>query len=64
LKRIVLLSLFVISVVEFSLEHGRIDLVLMTSTSALLLWSAVYSFRRSHAMRKGGRQVAVKTRSH
>jgi hypothetical protein len=54
LKRIALLSLFFISFVEFFLEHGRIDLVLMTSTSALLLWSAVYSLRRSHTTRKRG----------
>ncbi len=60
LKRIALLSLFFISVVEFFLEHGRIDLVLMTSTAALLLWSAVYSLRRSHTTRKRGSQVAAK----
>jgi hypothetical protein len=39
--RIPLLALFYISVVEFTLDNARIDLVLMTATLAILLWGVL-----------------------
>jgi hypothetical protein len=39
--RIPLLALFFISVAEFSLEHSRIDLALMTGALTILLWGGL-----------------------
>jgi hypothetical protein len=40
-KRIPLLALFFVSVVEFALERARIDLVLMTGALTILLWGGL-----------------------
>ena len=39
--RIPLLALFFVSVVDFSLDRTRIDLVLMTGALAILLWGGL-----------------------
>jgi hypothetical protein len=41
--RIALLALFFVSVVGFTLEHARIDLVLVSASAlALLLWNGLW----------------------
>ena len=39
--RIPLLALFFLSVVDFSLDNARIDLLVMTAALALLLWGGL-----------------------
>ncbi len=60
MKRIVLLSLFFVSGAESYLEHNRIDFLLMTSTSALLIWSVIYSLHRSRAVRRQASRISAK----
>ena len=60
MKRIFLLALLFVSVAEFALEHGRIDLLLMTAALAFLLWSGLRALRRTHTARKQSSQVASK----
>jgi hypothetical protein len=48
-KRIPLLALFFVSVVEFAIEHARIDLVLMGAALAILLWGGLHSPRSRHS---------------
>jgi hypothetical protein len=48
-KRILLLALFFFSLMEFALEHARIDLLFMTVALAVLLWGGLHSLRRAHA---------------
>jgi hypothetical protein len=41
--RIALLALFFVSVVGFTLEHARIDLVLVSASAlAILLWNGLW----------------------
>ena len=39
--RIPLLALFFLSVVDFSLDNARIDLLVMTAALAMLLWGGL-----------------------
>jgi hypothetical protein len=39
--RIPLLALFFVSVVDFSLDNARIDLLVMTAALAMLLWGGL-----------------------
>jgi hypothetical protein len=39
--RIPLLALFILSVVDFSLDSARIDLLVMTAALAMLLWGGL-----------------------
>jgi hypothetical protein len=41
--RIPLLALFFVSVVDFSLDSARIDLVVMTAALVILLWGGLRS---------------------
>jgi hypothetical protein len=51
-KRIALLALFFSAVGDFVLERGRIDLWLMTSSFALLLWRGPHALRFFHPSQK------------
>lgn len=59
MKRIPLLALFFVSVVEYAIEHARIDLVLMSAALAILLWGGFHSPRRTHsALRQRSRDTS------